>query len=143
MDYFVIRSKKKLDELYELLKHRSLPLKIYLQEVFPLRSVEANDYMWGVVYQAVALETGMTADEVHESFKRMFNFKPEFRYNPKTMKMQYYIGTSSTTRLDMYEFWDYIMKVRAWAEIELHICIPLPNEAFTNELKFRHQTKKI
>ena len=147
MDFFVIRSKEKAEELCRLIMQKRLPIKIAMQEVYPTRSLESNDYYWGVVITPIAEATGQKPKEVHESYKQMFNFKYDLRYNRKTKKMQWYVGTGSTTALDEREIWDYIMKVRADAELELHITIMMPNETFIRELNFNyertHKTKRI
>ena len=143
MEYFVIRSKEKAEELCRQIMQKSLPFKVAIQEVFPTRSIESNDYYWGFVITPIANETGQDPDEVHEAYKRKYNFKHELRYNRKTRKMQWYIGTASTTGLDEREIWEYIMKCRADAELELHLTIMMPNEVFTNELNFKYKTKKI
>jgi len=146
MDYFVIRSKTKAEELCKEIMRKSLPFKVAIQEVFPIRSIASNDYYWGIVITPIADITGQSPDEVHEAYKRKFNFKQELRYNKRTRKMEWYIGTASTTGLDEREIWDYIMKVRADAELELHIIIMMPNETFIKELNFDHdriETKKV
>ena len=142
MDFFVIRSKKKLEELFEVLKTLSLPMKIAVQEVFPLRPPDVNAYYWGVILDYISRETGMTPEEVHEGYKIKFRYTQEFRYNPKTKQWQFYIGTGSTV-VDERLFWEYIEKVVSDAWHELHIVIPRPSEVFCNELDFRHQTKKL
>jgi len=142
MEFSVIRSKAKAEALCRKIMQLSLPFKIAIQEVFPVRSIEANDYYWGFVVTPIANETGLSIEEVHEGYRIKFNYTQEFRYNRKTRKMQFYIG-AGTTVVDERKFWEFVMKVRADAELELHLTIMMPNEAFTNELKFRHQTKKI
>lgn len=147
MDFYVLRNKKMVDELCERLKERRLPFKVALQDIYPLRSLDANSYLWGIVYSAIADETGHSIDEIHEHYKRLYNLKQQFRYNPRTKKMQFYIGTASTTTLNEKEFWEYIMRVVSDAELFLRILIPLPNEVFINELNFNfentHQTKRL
>lgn len=142
MDFFVIRSKKKLDELYDLLKQRSLPMKIAVQEVFPLRSLEANSYYWGVILYYISEYTGHTPEECHEGYRRMFNYSQEFMYNRRTRQYQFKIR-AGTTVVDEHAFYQFIFKVRADAELELHITIPLPNENFIPELNFQKQQKKL
>ena len=147
MDYFVIRNKTQAEDLCRTIMQRRLPFKVALQDVYPIRSIESNDYYWGFVVTPVATETGQDPEEVHDAWKRKFNFKNDLRYNPKTKKMQWYTGVASTTGLDEREIWDFIMKCRADAELELHIICMMPNETFINELNFdferKHQTKRI
>jgi len=55
--------------------------------------------------------------------------------------MEWITGVGSTTKLDMQEIWNYILKVRADAELELGVVIPMPNEVFVNELKYSTEPK--
>jgi hypothetical protein len=142
MDFFVIRSKEKAEELCRMIMHKSLPFKVALQEIYPTRSLESNDYYWGFVVTPVAEATGQDPDEVHEEWKRKFNFKGEIRYNRRTKKMQWYVGAGSTTELTDREIWEYIMKCRAEAELDLHLTIMMPNETFIRELDFRREKIK-
>ena len=146
MDFFVIRSKAKAEELCRLIMQKSLPFKVALQEVFPLRSLEANSYYWGIILYYISEATGHTPDECHEGYRKKFNYSQEFVYNRKTRQMQFRVG-AGTTVVDEHKFYQFIFAVRADAEIELHIIIPMPSETFIPELNFdyerTHKTKKI
>ncbi len=138
MDYFVIRNKKQALELSRLLQERRLPYKVAVQDIFPARSVDFNDYLWGFIYAPIAECTGNSPEEVHEAYKRKFNFKHDFVYDTKTRKYKLIIESGSTTMLNTKEIWDYAARIRADAEIELHITLMLPNESFVPELDFEH-----
>jgi len=147
MEFFVLRNKAMVDDLCGQLKQRRLPFKVAVQDIYPTRTLDSNDYLWGIVYTPIADKTGSSADEVHEAYKKKFNFKHDLIYDPKTKKMIWATKAHSTTRMDMVEIWEYIMKVRADAELEYGIIIQMPNETFINELNFEfedtHQTKRL
>ena len=122
-----------------------MPKKVADQDIYPLRTLESNAYLWGIVYQTIADATGHTSLEVHEEYKRKYNLRYDLVYRKKTEIWEWKMGTGSTTTLDMREIWEYIMKVRADAEIELRIIIQMPNEVFINELDFEHniETRRL
>lgn len=136
MELRVIRNKKMLEEYKKYLSELPLPLKVASQSVSPGRTVEANAYLWGVVYKMIADEVGSSVIDVHEGFKAKYNFRYDFIFNPTTNRFEVDLGVQSTTRLDIWEFWQYIYKVRAEGEIDLHLRIPMPNEVFENRLTF-------
>jgi hypothetical protein len=143
VEYFVIKSKEKAEELCRIIRHSSLPFKFAIQEILPTRSIESNDYYWGFIVTPVANHTGHTTDEIHEIFKRMFNFKLDLRYNKRTRKMIWYVGAASTAGLDEKEIWEYIEKCRIEAWHTLEMTLLLPNEVWTNKLDFSKSLKTI
>jgi len=138
MDFFVIRNKKQASDLAKMLLERRLPYKVAVQDIFPARSVDFNDYLWGFIYTPIAVATGHSPEEVHEACKRKYNFRYDFEFNDKKNKYELVVKAGSTTTLDVKEIWDYAAKIRAEAEIELHLTLHLPNEAFVPELDFKH-----
>ena len=138
MDLTVIRNKKQLLNFIELLNNRRLPFKIAVEDLYPLRSLDLNAYLWGVVYKYISQETGQSIDSIHDGYKRKFNLRIELVYNQAKGIYEPILETGSTATLNNKEFVDYIFAVRADAEIELHICIPNPNESFVPELDFDH-----
>jgi hypothetical protein len=138
MDLLIIRNKSQLKFLTDLLSERRLPFKVALQDIYPIRSVDFNDYLWGFIYTPIAEATGHSPEEVHEECKRKYNFKWDFEYNEATKKYEIVIEAGSTTKLNTKEMWDYAAKIRAEAELELHIILMLPNESFIPELDFEH-----
>ena len=141
VDLFVIRNRRQLQDMIDLLKDKRLPFRIAFQEIYPLRSVEFNDYLWGFIYTPIALFTGHTPEEVHEECKRKYNFKHDFVFNNETKRYDLVLAKGSTTAMSTKDIWEYAMQIRAEAEIELHITLPLPNEAFIPELNFEHENK--
>lgn len=136
MDLAVIRNNRQRDELIASLKERRLPFTVALQDIYPIRSVDFNAYYWGVVIQAVADYTGHTIEEIHETYKRLFNLRMEFWFNQRTRLWEIVARVGSTASLNNKEFALYVMKVRADAQLELGIVIPLPDEVYINELIF-------
>ncbi len=129
-----------LQEYKEYLTNLNLPIKVASQPIYPIRSLDINAYLWGIVYTAIADETGQTPEEVHEGYKLKFRFRGDFVYNKQFDRYDYVIGTQSTTKADGLELWEYAMRVRADAEIEMFFIIPMPQEVFiTDELNFDHE----
>lgn len=139
MDFYVIRSKRQLLELFDYLKGRHLPFKLAIQDIYTKRSVDLNDYIWGCLYTPIAKATGHDILEIHEAFKKRYNFRYDFIYDSKVKKYKLSLGVGSTTVLDYKECWDYAAKIRAEAELELHLTLQLPKEAFIPELDFEFE----
>lgn len=83
------------------------------------RSLAENAYMWAVVYQMIALETGHEPQEVHDAMRVRFLLRHSERLGVRPI---------STTVLSTVEMEEYLEKVRAFAATELGLHIPLPNE---------------
>ena len=82
------------------------------------RSLNENNYYWGVVIPLIGQSTGYLPEEVHESLKHKF-----LRIHGDKLDR---IG--STAVLDTIDFEKYLETVRMWAAQELQTIIPLPNE---------------
>lgn len=137
MEFFAVRNRSQMAKLVEYLEEIGLPFIFAVQKIRPGRTVEANAYLWGIVYKTIADVTGQSVEEVHEGYRLKYNFGYQFRFNRKTRQYEVVCDERSTTALDTLEFWEYIMKVRADAEIELPIVVPMPQEVFvTDELSF-------
>jgi hypothetical protein len=136
MNVHILTNKKQALAFCESIMQARLPLKVATQPIYPLRTLESNAYLWGIVYETIAQSTGQSSIEVHRGYKKLFNFRYDLLYNNSKRQWMWKIGTGSTTILDMVEIWEYIMKVRADAEIELGVTIQMPSEVFINELKF-------
>lgn len=86
------------------------------------RSLNQNAWYWGVVLAVIAEETGHTAEELHEIFKRMFLPPRVVTYKEKELKI-----ASSTANLNTLEFSQYIERIRAEAGT-MGITIPDPSQ---------------
>jgi hypothetical protein len=135
----VIRNKQQALDLIECIKQMRLPFKFAFQEIFPIRSVDYNDYLWGYIYTPISAHTGHTPEEVHERCKVMFNFKYDFEFNHDTKKYDIVLCVGSTTKMDTKVIWNYALAVRAWAETEYHLCLHMPSESFIPELNFDYE----
>lgn len=139
MNFGVVRNKNQVLELVERIKQMRLPFKYAFQDIYPTRSLESNKYYWGVVLKFISEATGHSPMEIHEAYKQKFLIQYDFIYHLLHCQYMFWIEpTASTAKLDEKQIWDYIFQVRADAELELHITIPLPNEAFVPELDFDH-----
>lgn len=114
--------------------------KIKLEPVKAKRSNPQNAYLWGVVYETISHDTGHTAEELHEIYKRMF-LKPKYiEYNGKEIKVP-----ASTTNLNKIEFGEYLERIFAEAG-NLGIHVPTPDEAgyvSDFDLKYKLKTKRV
>ena len=81
------------------------------------RSINQNNYYWGVVVKIMADFTGYTEDEMHDALRLKFLGKDGIL---KTMK--------STKDLSTVEMEEYLANIRMWASRDLGVYIPLPNE---------------
>lgn len=83
------------------------------------RSVDQNEYYWGVVLKEISNKSGHTPDEAHDAMREKFLSK----YDDKTGLMI----MRSTTSLSSAEFEKYMRDIRMWAS-EMGWFIALPNE---------------
>ena len=84
------------------------------------RSLNQNRYYWGVVVKILADEIGYSKDEMHDALRWEFlNISEDEKALP-TVK--------STTELSTIEMETYLEEIREWADTQLDIYIPLPNE---------------
>jgi hypothetical protein len=107
-----------------LQKHEGQQVRITLSQPTKGRSNAQNRYMWSVVYQIIAAETGHTTEEIHEYCKAMFLPRSHMMLAGHEVEL-----TKSTTTLSTLEFCEYVEAVRAFAAQELNILVPLPHES--------------
>jgi len=90
------------------------------------RSLNQNNYYWGVVVNTIANELGYLDKEMHELLKAEFLFEMREVKTKKGIKLvkKY----KSTTEITTKQYEDYLSKIRIWASTEFGIFIPLPNE---------------
>lgn len=87
------------------------------------RTLQANAYLWKVVYGLIAEWSGHEPEEIHEAMKEKFLNRTTLDLpNMKTL-----VVPPSTASLDTVEFAIYIDRVRRWAA-ESGVNIPDPNE---------------
>lgn len=139
MEFAVIRNNRQRDLLLASLKDRRLPFKVAVQDIYPVRSVDFNDYYWGFLITPIAEFTGHSPDEVHEECKKRFNLVADFKWSDDHKRWEIIIETGSTTELNSKQMWEYAARIRAEAEIDLGLTLALPNETFVNELNFEKE----
>lgn len=127
-EHFVIRSVKECDKLLEILKTWRKPFKVFVQDIYPLRTLDQNAYLWGVVYAYIAEYTGYTAIEIHKIYGRMYRLG----YFPGK-DGNWSLRIKSSTELNTREFSEYTDKVRCHGASFHGIYIPDPSECFTSE----------
>lgn len=142
MDLFVIRNKRQLLELTEKLNQRRLPLRIAVDDIYPVRSVDFNAYYWGIVLKYISDASGHDVIEIHESYKQKFCLQIEFQFNRDKGIYEPVFEVGSTAGMDEKAFMDYVFRVRVDGELLHGIVIPLPSEAFVPELSYEHDKIK-
>ncbi|OPY83165.1 MAG: hypothetical protein A4E71_02920 [Smithella sp. PtaU1.Bin162] len=97
-------------------------VELTLKEEKSQRSLNQNNYYWGVVLKVLSEHTGYDPDDMHEICRYMFlkSFKTVGNFDREYVK--------STTELNTAEFEEYLEKIRRWAAVELNCYTPLPNE---------------
>jgi hypothetical protein len=110
---------------------RDVWISVHDQPTIGIRSDSARGYQWGVVYRAIADETGNDPDSLHYGLKReavrVGVLPPEYIVAGSTL-----LETEPTTKQDSDTFWRYIGWIREGAEtgslfgVQFHI--PEPNE---------------
>lgn len=88
-----------------------------IERIVPKRSINQNDMYWAYL-NGIELETGQSAKDMHELYKRMF-IPPEI----KTVFGKTFKTPGSTKNLNKTEFSEYLAKV------EQETGYPLPTEA--------------
>jgi len=88
-----------------------------------IRSVEQNNYYWGVVLEILADHFGYIGpgekEDLHNELKSMFLVRIGRLGEPVV---------ESTTRISTEIFEKYLEAVRTWALTKFQVKIPLPNE---------------
>ena len=92
------------------------------------RSINQNNYYWGVIVKLIADEVGDDPAKIHALLKVMFLSKI-LHVEGKDKKVMEEKITGTTTKLSTAQTEDYYQKCRVWALDFLGVVIPLPNEA--------------
>jgi hypothetical protein len=87
------------------------------------RSINQNNYYWGVVVELISDHTGYEPDEVHEFLKDKFIKPKEIVIGNENRNV-----TTSTTKLTPEHFCKFIEVIQRWATKSLNVYIPNPNE---------------
>ena len=108
----------------ELYKLNGKKVFVIIDEERPKRSTEQNSYYWGVVLKILSDELGYTADELHELLLAKFYGTKELKAKGFTLS----VPNKRSSKLNTKEFEEYLEKIRVFAQTDLNITIPLPNE---------------
>lgn len=101
-----------------LFRYEGEEVDVSIQPKKRRRSLGQNDYLWGVVYQIIVDETGLSVDEVHDAMR--IKFLRVSKNNIMTIL--------STSGLTTIEFDKYVENIRQFGREFLNLYIPLPNE---------------
>lgn len=106
-------------------KGREVWLEIHRQS--DARSLDSNAYLWGVIYDTIAEETGNEPAAVHYALKReavrLGVLAPHY-INLGDRRVE----TEPTTCVDQEAFNRYLQWVKVYAATELRIVLPADNE---------------
>lgn len=109
------------------------------------RSLDQNNYYWGVIISMLATEFGSNEDGIeaedwwHEFLKAKFLSVIIGRSIKE--KSFVFSKVKSTADLSTVEAEEYFAKIRQWASAELSFYIPEPNEDFSLDLINTHDQK--
>jgi hypothetical protein len=101
--------------------HEGKRIQITVEREKRARSINQNNYYWGVVIALISETTGMTPEETHTALRNQF-LKKVMPNGMETAK--------STTDLSTAEMEDYLKRIRQWADVFFtgSLYIPAPNE---------------
>ncbi len=103
--------------------HEGKDVDITVKRHRETRSLNQNNYYWGVVVTMIGAAMGEgDIEAVHEVLKR------EHNYYVATVGKKEIRVPMSTAELETDEFEAYLERVRRWASEFLSLYIPLPNE---------------
>lgn len=106
---------------------RGKEVQVVVKPKKKLRSLNENNYYWGVVVQMLADHTGYTPNEMHELCK--VKFLPPKRIMLRNGKNDQHITIAmSTTELTTSQMENFLSEIRLWAVDFWNLKIPLPNE---------------
>ena len=112
---------------------KTLPEDVHLvvKKVKNIRSREQNRYYHGVILYMLSEYTGYTHDEMHEICKRLFLLS-EYEFDSFLYKDVIKIprSTTSLSTTEMNQYWD---SIRHWAQEDLGLYIPNPDECENEE----------
>ena len=102
-------------------------ISVHDQPTMGIRSDQSNRYLWGVCYATIAAETGNDPESIHYGLKRealrLGVLEPQY-----VLLGDKLIEDEPTTRTDPDTFARYVTWLRHFAEHDLGVHIPEPNE---------------
>jgi len=104
----------------EFAKKDGTLLEVTVRKPKKHRSLEQNNFYWGVVVELLKEVVGFNKDEMHDALRE--KFLSETVEGKKTSVVR----IRSTTELSTVEFMDYIAEIQKWAAEYLDCYIPDP-----------------
>jgi len=117
---FVIKQKSDKEKVIGYLKRlpeTPLGYKLQIEKIRNVRSVNQNNYYWGVVIKMLGDEIGYSPEEMHNALQIKF----------LSTHLDKLPSVKSTKKLSTKEFEEHLSKIRQWAS-EQGTFLPLPNE---------------
>lgn len=121
--------------LLELSRMRDGEVEVVVSRKHAIRTLRANNYYWGVIVEVLSEHTGYTPDEIHDYCKRHFLPREHARddlviINTNGEQVETFCqGALTTTRLNKVDFYEFCERIRVWAEQDVLLLIPTPQEA--------------
>ncbi len=99
-----------------------------------LRSLEANNYYWGVVVKAAADESGQAESDIHTFWCAQFlpDEKKRLLFHNRLTgeRLQVDVDARRTSKLTGTPFYDYVEACRLWLQEWLGVTTPDPDPAY-------------
>lgn len=106
-----------------------------------LRSIRANNYLWGVVYDLMEEHTGQIADDIHDAMCERFlpneHKRIEFFNNMTGESLTVETDVRRSSKLHGGKFYDFVEEVRMFARDFLGVDTPDPDPSY-----WRHRKAK-
>jgi|TARA_R100000700_G_C3160137_1_gene136432 hypothetical protein len=112
----------------DLSRHNNKFIVVVVERYEKNRSLNLNNYYWGVVVDIIANEIGDDKQSIHEILKKQFLTEKELRDG------EWHEKVTSTTSLTNREMVMYIDMIKMWAANDLNIYIPDPLEKTVNNM---------
>lgn len=112
-----------LDGLVDLLSDLKGDYVVTVKQRRKIRSLSQNKYYFGVVVKVIGEYLGETKERVHDMLASLYLRDVVDLKNGNSE-----LTVKSTASLDSAEFEQYIKNVRTWAQDELNVYVPEPNE---------------
>jgi hypothetical protein len=114
-------------------KYEGQDVAITIEKWSSIRTIQQNAYLHGVVFKLIADETGMTLKEAKDSTK----LKLGFYENPNiTIDGNDIYILKETSKLSKKEFGEFVDMAREFAQQDLNIFIPAPDEVDLDSLYY-------
>ncbi len=113
-----------LDNKLDLFKLEGKRIEISL--IKKKRSLNQNDYYWGVVIAMIASDIGEDNELVHDILRA--KFLSEKKIVKIGLHEKEVLKLLSTKTLNKSQFEEYLEKCRQWSYKFLNVMIPLPND---------------